>query len=116
MRLQRFGMAVGAMTIASALMVSSALAAGKTETLTGEVGDAMCGNKHQMGGTAGECTKACAEHGSKYALIVGEKVYTLETSDKATKEKLGDLAGKQAKVSGTVEGDTVQVASVSANK
>ena len=91
-----------------------ALAAGKSQTLTGEVSDAMCGAKHQMPGNAAECTRACIKHGSKYALVVGDKVYTLETSDKAVLGKLNDLAGAKANVTGKVAGDTVNVKSVTA--
>ena len=54
------------------------MAAGK-QTLTGEVGDAMCGVKH-MEGTPAECTRSCVSHGSKYALVVGDKIYVLNTS------------------------------------
>jgi len=95
------------------LAVIPALAAGKSETLTGEVSDAMCGVKHEMSNKA-ECTRACMKHGSKYALVVGDKVYTLETSDKAALDKLNDLAGAKAKVTGEVDGTTIAVKSVTA--
>jgi hypothetical protein len=91
-----------------------ALAAGKSQTLTGEVSDAMCGAKHAMPGQAADCTRACIKHGSKYALVVGDKVYTLETSDNATLAKLNDLAGAKAKVTGEVDGATIAVKSVAA--
>ena len=91
-----------------------ALAAGKSQTLTGEVSDAMCGAKHEMKGKAAECTRVCMQHGSKYALVVGDKVYTLETSDKAALDKLNDLAGAKAKVTGEVDGTTIAVKSVAA--
>ena len=52
------------------------------------------------------------KHGSQYALVVGDKVYTLETSDKAALDKLNDLAGAKAKVTGEVDGTTVAVKSV----
>jgi hypothetical protein len=78
------------------------------------VSDAMCGAKHQMPGNPAECTRACIKHGSKYALVVGDKVYTLETTDKAALDKLNDLAGAKAKVTGDVEGTTVAVKSVAA--
>ena len=91
-----------------------ALAAGKSQTLTGEVSDAMCGAKHQMPGNPADCTRACIKHGSKYALVVGDQVYTLETSDNATLGKLNDLAGAKAKVTGEVDGTTVAVKSVAA--
>ncbi len=88
-----------------------AMAAGKTQTLSGQVSDAMCGAKHMMG-TPAECTRACVEHGSKYALVVGDKVYTLETSDKAVLDKLNQKAGETAKVTGDVDGSAVAVKSV----
>lgn len=91
-----------------------ALAAGKSQTITGEVSDAMCGAKHEMPGKAADCTRGCMKHGSKYALVVGDKVYTLETSDKAALDKLNDLAGEKAKVTGEVEGTTMTVKSVAA--
>lgn len=83
-------------------------AADKQQTLTGTVSDAMCGAKHQMANAA-ECTRACVAHGSKYALVVGDKVYTLEGGDKAMLDK---LAGEKATVKGAVTGDTITVASV----
>ncbi len=87
-----------------------AFAAGK-QTFTGEVGDAMCGRQH-MEGTAAECTRACVSKGSKYALVVGEKIYILNTSDKAALATLDQQAGKNATVTGTLDGDTITVSSV----
>ena len=83
------------------------------QTMTGVVSDAMCGAKHMMEGGDAACTRACVAKGSKYALVVGEKVYTLETSDKVALTQLDKLAGQKAKVSGTVSGETIQVSSVS---
>jgi hypothetical protein len=100
------------MQLLAGLAAVPALAAGKSQTLTGQVSDAMCGAKHQMPGDAGGCTRACVKHGSKYALVVGDKVYTLETSDQATLDKLNDLAGASAKVTGDLDGDTIAVKSV----
>jgi len=45
---------------------------------------------------------------------VGDKVYTLETTDNAALDKLNELAGASAKVTGEVKGDSVAVKSVSA--
>jgi hypothetical protein len=89
-----------------------AFAAGK-QTFTGEVGDAMCGRQH-MGGTAAECTRACVAKGSKFALVVGDKIYTLNTTDKAALATLDQQAGKNATVTGTLDGDTITVSSVAA--
>jgi len=91
-----------------------AIAGGKTETLTGEVSDAMCGAKHEMPGKAADCTRGCVKHGSKYALVVGDKVYTLETTDKAALDQLDKLAGAKAKVTGEVDGMNVAVKAIAA--
>ena len=96
---------------AAALVNLYALAGGK-HTFTGEVGDAMCGRKHMEGETAAQCTRACVAHGSKYALVVGDQIYTLETADKAALATLDQQAGKIATVTGTLDGDTIQVSSV----
>ena len=92
---------------ATVLFSICAFAAGK-QTFTGEVGDAMCGRQH-MGGTAAECTRACVSKGSKFALVVGDKIYTLNTSDKAALATLDQQAGKNATVTGTLDGDTITV-------
>jgi len=43
---------------------------------------------------------------------VGDKVYTLESSDKATLAELDKLADQNAKVAGQANGDSIQVKSV----
>jgi hypothetical protein len=114
MKANRIVTAVLGIQLLAGLGAVPALAAGKSQTLTGEVSDTMCGAKHQMPGNPAECTRACIKHGAKYALVVGDKVYTLETSDKAALGKLNDLAGEKAKVTGKVDGNTVNVKSVAA--
>ena len=76
MKANRIAAAILGMQMLVGLATVPALAAGKSQTLTGEVSDAMCGAKHEMGKPA-DCTRACIKHGSKYALVVGDKVYTL---------------------------------------
>ena len=95
------------------LAASSAFAAGKT--YTGTVSDAMCGAKHGMPGDAAGCTRGCVSKGSKYALVVGDKVYTLETSDKAALSTLDKQAGAKATVTGSEKDGTIAVASVKAD-
>ena len=114
MKANRIAAAVLGVQMLAGLGAVPALAAGKNQTLTGEVSDAMCGAKHEMPGNAADCTRGCVKHGSKYALVVGDKVYTLETSDKTALGKLNDLAGAKAKVTGEVAGDTITVKSVAA--
>jgi hypothetical protein len=100
--------------IFSAITSLSLFAAAGKQTFTGEVGDAMCGRKHMAGETAAECTRACVGHGSKFALVVGDKIYTLETDNKAALATLDQQAGKMATVTGTLDGDTIVLSSVTA--
>ena len=108
----RIGSMLGLVVLTGVLSVSFLFAADGPQTLTGKVSDAMCGAKHAMSGGDAECTRACVTKGSKYALVVGSKVYTLDTSDKAALAELNKLAGASAKVTGNVKGDTVEVKSV----
>jgi hypothetical protein len=100
---------------ASIFFYSPAWAGGGKQTLTGEVSDAMCGRKH-MEDPAADCTRTCVQHGSKYSLVVGDKIYILETSDKAALALLDTQAGKKATVTGSVNGDSIEVSSVVAAK
>jgi len=106
---------LGAISLAAVLAASSAFAA-KAQTFTGTVSDAMCGAKHMMEGDPASCLRACVQKGSKYALVVGDKVYTLDTKDKASSDALDKLAGQQAKVKGVANGDSIEVNSVAAAK
>jgi type 1 fimbria pilin len=99
----------------AALSILPAVAAG-TQTFTGKVSDAMCGAKHSEGIDPATCVRACVKKGAKYALVVGDKVYTLDTSNQGELDKLNQLAWEQAKVTGTANGDTIEVKSVSATK
>ena len=116
LRWQTFRLSLAALVLGSLAIAAPAFGAGKTESLTGEVSDAMCGAKHMMEGSAADCTRECVRKGSKYALVVGDKVYTLDTSDRTALDELDKLAGEQAKISGTVDGDTIAVKSVMAGK
>lgn len=61
--------------------------------------------------TAAECARQCAKDGS-YALVVGDKVYTL-AGDKA---EIGKFAGDKAIVEGGLKGETITVNSIKAEK
>lgn len=88
---------------------SGAAKAGKQATLTGVVSDTMCGAKHMMKGkTAAQCTRECVKADSDYALVVGEKVYTL----KGNASDLDKYAGERVTVKGTVQGDTVNAQTI----
>src|SRR5215469_17962117 len=109
---QKTSLALGTMALAGIFTVGAFAA--KAETFTGEVSDSMCGAKHAAADKAA-CTRGCVKKGSNYALVVGDKVYTLKTSD-ADKAKLDKLAGEQAKVTGTASGDTIEVSKVMAGQ
>jgi hypothetical protein len=111
---RRAMVAVAIISLAAISVSLPVLAAGK-QTLTGEVGDAMCGRKHMEGAPA-DCTHTCVQHGSKYALVVGDKIYALETTDKAVIALLDQQAGKNATITGTVNGDSIAVTSAVAAK
>ena len=110
MKLQKLGIVV--------LVGGSMLAfgAGKSQTFTGEVSDSMCGASHMMEGKKADCARTCVGKGSSYALVVGDKVYSLKATDKAIQEKLSELAGEQAKITGTADGETIEVSQVAASK
>jgi hypothetical protein len=96
---------------AAFLLVGSSAIAQTSQTFTGTVGDVMCGKKHLMLGMSPQkCTRECVKAGSDFALIVGDKVYTL----KGEKETLDKVAGATATVRGKLSGNTINVESVQA--
>jgi hypothetical protein len=109
-RVQRIGTILAAVLLAG--LFSVAIAGDKPQTWSGQVSDAMCGAKHM--GPAADCTRACVSKGSNYALVVGDKVYTLQTSDKDALATLNKLAGDKANVTGVADGNSIQVKSVAA--
>jgi len=104
---------LGFALVLAAGLTASALAGGG-KAFTGTVSDSMCGAKHAMAGDDAGCTRACVSKGSKYALVVGDKVYTLETSDKAALAALDKQAGAKVTVTGTEKDNTITVSSVKA--
>ena len=88
-------------------------ASSASKTLTGTVSDSMCGAHHmEKDKSAAECTRECVKKGTKYALVVGKKVYTLEGHE----DELDKLAGQRATVKGSTMGEMVMVESVAAAK
>jgi hypothetical protein len=110
---RKFAVSLTGVLLGAALIPASFAA--KAETFTGTVSDAMCGAKHMMEGDA-SCLRTCIQKGSKYALVVGEKVYTLDVKDKGILDKLEKLGVGKATVKGEAEGDTIEVSSVAAAK
>ena len=108
---------VCAICLTAALAVSPAFAS-KPQTFTGTVGDAVCGGKHSMDVDEIFCLRTCIRRGSKYDLIVGDKVYVLNLKDQSSADALDRLATQQARatVKGEADGETIEVESVAAAK
>ena len=98
------------------LLAAGVAFAASGKSFTGTVSDSMCGAKHAMPGDDAACTRACVGKGSKYALVVGDKVYTLETKNKSALDSLNKLAGEQATVTGKLNGETIEVRSVASGQ
>lgn len=111
--------------ICALLAVAALLTAGTALAgdWTGEVVEMSC---YTRNGSTGEdhaaCAKTClskidlekAAMGDAVGLLVGEEIMKLSPADADTFEALTNLAGQQATVSGTLDGDTITVASAQA--
>jgi hypothetical protein len=104
----------GTLAIAAVLALPSFALRG--ESFTGEVSDSMCGAEHMMKGSKADCARACVAKGSNYALVVGDKVYALETKDKTVLDRLNELAGRRARIIGKAYGDSIVVNTVAPAK
>ena len=99
------------MVFSAAFVLIASLAAAATPdgSWTGWITDTQCGAKGANSKHA-DCAKKCVEgQGAKYALFnpADKKVYTLDPQDKAVGH-----AGQYVTVKGTVQGDTIKVASI----
>jgi hypothetical protein len=89
-------------------------AAGLAETLSGVVGDSMCGAKHAADGASDvACIKKCVKGGASPIIISDGKVYKL-TAD--SQLKVMSMLGDKVVVNGKVSGDTIDIESVEAAK
>src|SRR4051794_13101874 len=98
-----------AIAILSLILTASGAPQESTQTFIGVVSDSMCGKKH-MAKDVAQCTRACVKSGSDYALVVGDKIYTL----KGDKAAIDQFAGKPALVTGTAKGAVLNVTSITA--
>jgi hypothetical protein len=98
--------------LAAALLASLwilAQASGEQKTVTGIVSDAMCGATHMMKDKpTADCLRYCVKQGTKYALVVGKSVYTLEGHETG----LDKYAAQKVAVKGVLKGETTTVESV----
>ena len=92
----------------SIMLVASALVFAGDGSWTGYITDSKCGAKAAHEG-AEECTVKCMKAGAKLVFVNDgdKKVYAIADQDKVTAH-----AGHHVTVKGSVEGDTLTVASV----
>jgi hypothetical protein len=89
------------------------LSAQSATTMNGFISDEHCGASHSSpSADATRCVKGCMKGGSAAVLVSDGKVYKLKGEDTAIK----GLAGENVTVKGTVDGDTITVTSVTAQK
>jgi hypothetical protein len=102
--------------LAAAVLAPRAIiaqASGEQKTVTGIVSDAMCGSAHMMKDKPdSECLRYCVKQGTKYALVAGKTVYTLEGHE----AELDKFAAQKVTIKGIVKGETVTVESVNPAK
>ena len=111
----RYSFCAATISLAGAFVVSTARAA-KPQTFVGVVGDAVCGVKHTMDGDDISCLRTCIQRGSKYDLVVGDKVYVLNLKDQSAADTLDKLASQntRAEVKGAENSGVIEVESVTA--
>jgi hypothetical protein len=100
--------------ISLAALAASAASGAKPQTFVGIVGDAVCGAKHSMDGDDISCLRTCIRRGSKYDLVVGDKIYVLNLPDQSFADVLDKLAeaNSKASVKGEANNDTIDVVSI----
>jgi hypothetical protein len=92
------------------LSLSFTLADAQDQVWVGYVTDTHCGTNCQVTKNMTpdlQCIRRCVKAGSKYGLWSGSKVYLLEPQAKALQ-----FGAKNVKVTGTISGDTIRVATI----
>ena len=77
---------------------------------TGAISESGCGAKHAKGGAEG-CVTKCVKGGAAPVFVTGDDHKVLKI---ANGDKVLDFLGKMAKVTGTLEGDTITVTAIEA--
>ena len=80
------------------------------QTLTGVLTDSRCGGRHPSASKMAsmQCTLFCIKQGASWALVDGDAVYVLKGDSPA----FNKVAGQRVKLTGIVEGNSIQVHSV----
>ncbi|MGH9455685.1 MAG: hypothetical protein ACRD2O_17130 [Terriglobia bacterium] len=79
------------------------------QSWTGVVSDSNCGAKHAVAGDeAAQCVSECITNGAKYVLVSDGSLYQVSPQD-----QFAAYAGKSVTVSGSLDGDTIAIITVS---
>jgi hypothetical protein len=86
---------------------------GSQKTLTGVVSDSMCGANHMAKNmNPADCLRMCVKKGTKYALVVGNDVYTLQGHE----AELDKYVAQTVLLKGAVNGQMMTVESATPAK
>jgi len=111
-----YSVRVGSFLAAVALFGAATMqgqTSGSQKTLTGVVSDSMCGANHMAKNmNPADCLRMCVKKGTKYALVVGKDVYTLQGHE----AELDKYAAQTVLLKGTVNGQMMTVESVTPAK
>ena len=92
---------------------TSVLSAQSAQTINGFISEDQCGASHNApSASATKCVKGCVARGAAPVLVSNGKIYKLKGEDSAVK----GLAGQNVIIKGTIDGDTITIASVEAQK
>jgi hypothetical protein len=112
MHSMRLGSFVAAVALLGAVSIWGQTS-GSQKTMTGVVSDSMCGVNHMARNIdPADCLRMCVKKGTKYALVVGKDVYTLEGHE----AELDKYAAQKVSLKGTVKGQMMTVESVTPTK
>jgi len=79
------------------------------QEFSGVISDSHCMGRHMMQDKSVEdCVRICVQQGSKYVLVDGEHVYTLDGDI----SQLTTLAGERVSVAGVLDGNNIKVSAI----
>ncbi len=81
-------------------------------TVSGVISDSRCGPRHATDAhkSPAECARLCSRRGAQYVVVNGDTTYLLTGS----RTSFDAFAGQRTELSGTLEGNTLKVASIRA--
>lgn len=101
--------AITTLALFAALVIPAVPRLYAAQPLDGVISDSMCGRKHMtVGKTPAQCVAECIRNNSRYILVTKDKMYTLEGKP----QTVAPFAGKHVHIDGTLNGNTIRVASI----